>query len=184
MLRSKSITSKQKTDFVSTERERRIYSFLSSHPIGVLSSIDSIHGPHGAVIYFAINRRFEISFITKVDTQKYRNLKQSSRVMLTVFEPESQTVSQITGHATEVKEPLFINEIADASFRASLLTSPDGIPPITKLQAGSYAAFAIAPSQIRMAIYSRPEQGGYNDAFESIESYDLELVSDNSLYNS
>lgn len=166
---------------VPSERERRIYGFLSAHPIGVLSSFDSSHGPHGAVIYFAINRKFEISFITKVDTQKYRNLKQSPRVMLTVFEQESQTVSQISGHAVEVQDPLFINEIADASFRASLLTSPDGIPPITKLQAGSYAAFALHPTQIRMAIYSRPGLGSYADAFESIESYDLELVANNGL---
>jgi hypothetical protein len=156
-----------------SEREKRIYSFLRDNPIAVLSSCNSTGGPHGAVIYYVVSPQFELTFLTKKNTRKHDNLLQNNRVMLTVFDAKSQTVAQISGEASEVTDYYEINNIAGATLGASLRTSADGLMPISKLRAGPYTAFRITPSQIRMAIFSRPDPGDFEEIFESVESYEL-----------
>jgi uncharacterized pyridoxamine 5'-phosphate oxidase family protein len=156
-----------------TDRERRIYEFLQSNPIGILSSTGPNGDPHGSVIYFSLDKHFNVSFITKAQTKKYDNLSRQGHVMLTVFEPKTQTVAQITGKAQEIKDDYIINQIAGAIHAASLKTSEAGLPPITKLEAGEYVAFQISPNQIKMAVYARPDGGDYTELFETIESYEL-----------
>jgi general stress protein 26 len=154
-----------------SDKKQRIYDFLSTAPIGVLSSTDPDGDPHGAVIYFTINKEFEVAFLTKSETKKYDNLIHNNHVMLTVFEPFTQTTVQLTGTAKEVKNDLVVEEIADKVLVMSLKTSDAEMPPLSKLQAGTYVAFKIKPVQVRMAVYARPDSGNYNELFESVESF-------------
>ena len=158
-----------------TERQRRIHDFLSSNPVGVLSSVTPDNNPHGVVIYFSLDHDFNIFFVTKSYTHKYDNLKHHDHVMLTVFEPVSQTTAQVIGNASEITDPTTLNGIAAAILGSSLKTSIAGLPPISKLEAGPYVAFQIKPVQIRMAVYARPDPGDYSHLFESLESFELEL---------
>jgi len=87
--------------------------------------------------------------------------------------PQTQTIAQISGDAVEIRDSYEINVVAGAILGASLKTSEAGVPPITKLEAGRYVAFKLAPVQIRMAVYARPDPGDYSDLFESIESFEL-----------
>ena len=164
------------TDF--SDRRQRMYTFLKETPIGVLSTIDPDGNPHGTVIYFTLNKQFRISFLTKADTRKYDNLMRHNHVMLTVFDARSQTTAQITGRAEEVTESAELNSIAGHILGASLQTSDSNVMPITKLEAGPYAAFHIQPLQIRMAMYARPNRGEYSDVFESVESFELAAGND------
>lgn len=156
-----------------SDRKQRIYNFLRTNPIGVLSSVTPDGNPHGTVIYYKIEEDFTVSFITKAQTRKYDNLKRNNHIMLTVFEPKTQTTAQINGLAIETTDSYEINAIAGAIQAASLKTSDAGMPPIAKLDAGDYVAFKIKPVQISMAVYSRPDPGDYSELFESIESYEL-----------
>lgn len=155
-----------------SQRERRIYDFLKANPAGVLSTVDPDGDPHGTVIYFDVNRSFCVYFLTKTDTRKYDDIKRYNHVMLTVFEPKYQSVAQVTGIATEITDSTEINRIAGAAQSASLKTSRSGLPPISKLPAGEYSAFAIKPVQIRMAVYFKPGLNHPSGIFESIESFD------------
>jgi hypothetical protein len=154
-----------------SDTKQRMYDFLFGTSIGVLSSTDPDGDPHGAVIYFTINRDFEVSFLTKSETKKYDNLIHNNHVMLTVFEPFTQTTAQITGMAREVKAGFDMNEIAGRVLGTSLQTSDAGLTPLSKLEAGSYVAFRIEPVQIRMAVYARPDPGDYSELFETVESF-------------
>ena len=156
-----------------SERQRRIYDFLHDNPAGVLTSVDTNGYPHGAVIYFYINDKFVISFLTKKGTKKYDNLLRNNKVMLVVYEPVSQSVAQVIGRAYEIKDNYDVSLMAQHVFEASMKMSEGGVPPITKLQVGPYVAFEIEPSQIRMAVYERPDSGDYGKVFESIESFEL-----------
>lgn len=158
-----------------TERQWRIYRFLSANPAGVLSSVSPDGDPHGTVVYFSIDKSFKLCFLTKDGTRKYDNLKRNNHVMLTVFEPASQTTVQIEGVAYEITDSVDVNAVAGAVLSACLKTSNSGMVPITNLQAGSYVAFRIKPKLIRMAVYSDPKFGDYAELFESVESFDLEL---------
>ena len=158
-------------DTTLSDKQQRIYEFLFETPIGVLSSTDPDGDPHGAVIYYTINRHFEVEFLTKSETKKYDNLIHNNHVMLTVFEPLTQTTVQVTGVAKEVKSGVVMNEIAARVLGTSLKTSEEGLHPLSKLDAGAYVAFKIEPVQVRMAVYARPEPGGYSELFETVESF-------------
>lgn len=153
--------------------ENKIYDFLVSCQIAVLSSVDPNNNPHGVVVYFGIDKKFVSSIVTKSDTKKYDNLTHNQNVMLTVYEPLSQTSFQITGRAVELTDPVDINKIAQMNMKASMKTSEGGIPAIVKLDAGVIVAFEIHPVLVRMAVYSRPDSGDYNELFESISSFEL-----------
>lgn len=154
-----------------SDRKQRIYDFLFDTSVGVLSTTDPDGDPHGAAIYYTINKNFEVAFLTKAKTKKYDNLIHNNHVMLTVFEPLTQTTVQVTGIAKAVKSGFAMNEIAARVLGTSLKTSDAGVPPLSKLEAGSYVAFKIEPVQIRMAVYARPDPGDYSELFETIESF-------------
>lgn len=155
------------------DKHKRIYEFLFTNPIGVLSSIGPNGDPHGAVIYFIVSKKFVIGFLTKSNTKKYDNLTHHSHVMLTVFEPFTQTTAQVTGVAKEITDGFTINEIAQRVLITSLRTSDAGMPPLSKLEAGGYVGFEISPVQVRMAVYDRPDSGEYTELFETIEKDEL-----------
>jgi uncharacterized pyridoxamine 5'-phosphate oxidase family protein len=156
-----------------SDRKQRMYDFLSTHPAGVLCTVSPDGDPHGAVIYYAIDKDCTISFITKAETRKYDNLIRNNHVMLTVFDIPTQATVQVTGKTVPITENYEINAVAGQIQAASLNTSDAGIPPIAKLHAGSYVAFRLQPSQIRMAVYSRPDPGEYTELFESVEAAEL-----------
>jgi uncharacterized pyridoxamine 5'-phosphate oxidase family protein len=154
-----------------SDRKQRIYDFLFNTSIGVLSSTDPNGDPHGAVIYYTIDDGFEISFLTKSETKKYDNLIHNNHVMLTVFEPLTQTTVQVTGVAREMKDDLVVKVLASKMLGTSLRTSDAGMPPLSKLEAGAYVVFRIEPVQVRMVVYARPESGDYSELFETVESF-------------
>lgn len=152
----------------SSERNREIYNFLSSHPIAVLASVDPNGDPHAAVIYFSVNDNFEIMFTTKKETKKYDNLKHNSHVTLVCFEASSQTTVEITGEVKEIDDIEALEKAFSKTILASIKTSDSGIPPIAKLKAGNYVAFKIEPKRIAMAVFSEPDPGGY-ELFKTID---------------
>lgn len=156
-----------------SDREQRIYDFLTTHPIAVLSSVDPSGEPHGTVIYYTLNQDFQLFFITRTGTKKYDNLIRNNHAMLTIFDPRTQTTVQVTGIAEEIIDSYEVNNIAGSITGISLKTSEGGLLPITKLEEGEFTAFQVKPVQIRMAVYDRPDPGSYEDLFESIESFDL-----------
>lgn len=156
-----------------SDRKKRMFTFLRENPIGVLSTVTPDGDPHGAVVYFRVDKDFTISFLTKTETRKYDNLVHNNHVMLTVFEPETQATVQVTGIAEEVQDSYETNAIAGTILGISMETSEAGTPPISKLDAGMYVAMKITPVQARMAVYARPDSGGYGELFESVESFDL-----------
>lgn len=155
------------------EKKQQLLAFLREHPVGVLSSVSPEGQPHGSVVYFAIDRDENFAIITKTLTTKYRNLQQHPEVMLTCFDPATQTTASIIGKATEVQDHFELNAIAGAIMSASLKTTEAGTPPITKLKAGSYAAFTIQPEKLHMVTYNSPGRKGYDELFETVQSFEL-----------
>ncbi len=153
----------------SSETNQRIYDFLKAYPIGVLSTVDPNGNPHAAVIYFTVDEEFNITFVTKHDTKKYDNLKRHNHVMLVAFEPVSQTTTQITGTVEEITDESEAQRAFHDMLANAEKTSEEGVPPISKLYAGGYTTLRIKPVQIRMAVFIRPDPGGYDDTYETID---------------
>lgn len=151
-----------------SETNQQIYSFLRSHPVGVLSTVDPNGDPHAVVIYFSVDDNFGITFTTKKDTKKNDNLHFNDHIMLLSYEASSQTTVQVTGVAEDITGRPEAEEAFKGTLDASRRTSETGIPPITKLYAGDYVAYRIKPVQIRMGVFIRPDRGGY-DMYQTIE---------------
>lgn len=152
----------------SEETVEQMHTFLQNNPAGVMATANPDNTPQAAVIYFSITDDFEVVFVTKTKTQKYRNLQNHPHAVLVSFDTFSQTTVQVTGLAHETK---------DLSKRKAMLAilerlSKNGrlahVPPITKLDAGDYVVFSLKPTMIRMAVFMRPDSGGY-DSFETIK---------------
>jgi flavin reductase (DIM6/NTAB) family NADH-FMN oxidoreductase RutF len=156
------------------ERRQRMYEFLHTHPVGVLSTVDSVGNPHGMTVYFTVDNQLVFSFLTKTRTRSYDNLEHNGHIMLTVFHTESQTTLQIIGLAKEVAEVAERNLVTREILTASMKTGRSGLPAISKLQVGSHAAFTIRPVQMRMSVFTQPESGGYAELFETIENFELQ----------
>ncbi|TAH33844.1 pyridoxamine 5'-phosphate oxidase family protein [Candidatus Saccharibacteria bacterium] len=155
------------------DRQKRILGFLQEQHIGVLSTVTPDGNPHGAVVYYTIDDTFDIHILTKTGTRKYDNMVHNSHVTLTVCRSETQTTAQVTGIAAERSGRNDINQVASDIATKTRHNADDGLPPIMKLQAGTFTTFRIKPVQIRMAIYARPVPGNYDEIFDSIESFDL-----------
>lgn len=156
-----------------TERQKRIHTFLSHQHIGVLSTVTPDHDPHGSVVYYIVDRHFNVLFLTKQGTRKCDNMRHNSHAMLTVFDPHSQTIVQVLGRATEQSGTQKINTVANTVFHELMEQHESMLPPIMKLQAGAFTAFKLEPVQIRMAVFSQPDPGDYDSLFDSIESFEL-----------
>jgi general stress protein 26 len=142
--------------------------FLRSHPVGVLATVGHDHRPHAAAIYFTVDSQFNIKFITKSETRKAANLLQHIHAMLVVYEPESQTTVQVTGDVSKVEDTTEVNRIFTEIIYTSLDVSNTDIPPPTRLSTGEYLAFSMKPTEIRMAVFTKPKFGDYNEIFKTI----------------
>lgn len=150
------------------ETKRRIYNFLRNHPIGVLSTVDEDGGPRATVIYFSVDEDFVITFVTKKETKKHQNLQHDTRSMLVTYEATDQVTAQVSGHASVIEDTDEAHKAFSDMVKISHERSRAGTPPpITKLEAGDYVAYQLVPHEIRLAVFTRPDPGGY-DMYETI----------------
>lgn len=155
-----------------SDKKQRIFDFLEQHPVGVLSAVTKEGEPHGTVIYFAFDEDLGLMFLTRNETKKYSDLKHHNTVMLTAFDAEHQTVVQINGVALQLPEDT-VDQVAGSIIEKAMKTSETGVPPIFKLEEGDYVAFRIIPTRMSMAVYARPNGGGYPEVFEVLETEEL-----------
>ncbi len=157
-----------------SSRFKRFYSFMLANPVGVLSTITPDEEPHGVVIYYVPDEKLNIYFITREGTRKCDNIRHNNIVSLTAFNSMNQSSIQAIGHCMQIGNKTELNNLAGEILNISNTTSLQKLPPLTKLSAGPYIGFKIVPDQIRMAVYSPPENRYQNhELFESIESFDL-----------
>lgn len=147
----------------------RMLNFLNDHKSGVLATVSLDSMPHASVIYYHIDNSFAVTFLSKARTQKSEDIKQNSHALLVVYDEVSQTTVQVQGVVTEMTDSKEVTHVFRNTLRSSLNSSEAGIPPIAKLNAGQYVAYKLQPSEIRMAVYARPDYGDYERIFEIME---------------
>lgn len=152
---------------ISSESHARIFAFLQGQQSGVLATVDPNQNPHAVVIYYSIDEDFTVYFATKRETKKSDNLSHNNHAMLLVYEEQEQITVQVTGECQDISDTPASREVYKQMVEASMKTSESGIPPISKLSAGDYIAYRLDPVRIRMAVFNRPDSGGY-EMYETI----------------
>lgn len=145
---------------ISAEDRSKIVDFLYSHPVGVLATVDENGNPDASTIFFSVTKELQVTFTTKRDTRKHSNISRHSKVILVVYDAESQSAVQVRGTAQEETDEIQAQEIYRGTLRASQQTGEDTVPPIAKIAAGPFVAYRIAAETISLAEY------GWGDNFK------------------
>jgi uncharacterized pyridoxamine 5'-phosphate oxidase family protein len=151
-----------------SDRDPKIYSFLQTHPLGILATADTSGVPHAATIYFVVESDFSIRFITKQQTAKYHNLHTNPQAALAVYEVKSQTTVQLAGPVEEIQDISELEQVFGKIVQISETNSDGHRPPISKLDAGNYVAFRLQPTTVRMAEFVKAEYPPVDEIFEVV----------------
>jgi nitroimidazol reductase NimA-like FMN-containing flavoprotein (pyridoxamine 5'-phosphate oxidase superfamily) len=141
----------------SLDAEKLISTFLADNYSGVIATADSAANPHGAVVYYLPDPDYSLYFVTKEETQKYKNIEQNKQVAFVIYNEETQTSLQIFGQVVIVDDMERKAEAIKNMTNTSLSRSNTLLPPAYKLDAGEYAVVQLVPQVMKMAIYARSD---------------------------
>jgi len=139
-------------ELTKSQREK-IINFLRKHPVGALATISADGDPYASAIYIAVDDELTISFTTKNETAKYKNIVHHNKVSLVVFDPASQTSVQVDGQAVKIDDPYDQQATFHSTIEAAKQTGGDTVPPIAKISAGQYVGFSIKIKTISLSEY-------------------------------
>lgn len=151
-----------------SDSSSRAVDFLTKNHVGVLATASRSGVPHAAAIYFVTDSDLNFFFITKQDTEKSKNLKDNPQASLAVYDAKTQTTLQVQGEATADDDPQHFMNVFTQILKISMDFSEGASPPATKLKAGEYKLYRLAPKSVRIAEYNKPENGELDDLFEVI----------------
>ncbi len=144
--------------------------YIDQHPLGVLATADSHGLPQAAAIYLVADDDLNLYFVTKEETLKYRNLVANPHVAVVIYDAPNQSTIQATGTAKEIHDIDQFMDIFNQVLSINQRTTQSDRPPVSKLFAGDYRLFCITPTSLRLADYSKGDQGKYGEMFDVISS--------------
>lgn len=129
--------------------------FIETHDIGVLSTIDRSGSVHGAVVYYLVGENNVLHILTKADTQKAHNTFANHQVAFTIYDAQKMQTVQIQGTAQieadqETKDYVFSNLAKPRQYGDS-----KRLPPVTKLNKGSFMVIKITPTTAKFSDYKK-----------------------------
>ena len=143
-----------------TGSRERIAAFLSEQPTCVLATADQQGKPHAATVYFTCDHDLNLYFITKVGTQKHRNLQVNPQAAVAISNTPSQTTVQAAGSVVEITDHRQLEWIFDAIWRLAAQTANNlSPPPMAKLTAGGYVVYRLSSPSLRMATFNSKNVG-------------------------
>lgn len=132
-----------------------IGTFIKNHTQAVLATIDHDNQPHTSVIFYTVNSKDELLFITKSQTTKYENLKKNSKAAITIVDKDKPIAASIVGNAVEVSDVMERDKIMQEIFKVSYGQLKD-YAPIIKVHKGSFIVLKFIPTQAKMSDYTQP----------------------------
>lgn len=123
--------------------------FLTSHDIGVVSTVDGKGNVHGAVVYYVLGSDDEIFFVTKSETHKAQDILSYHQIALTIFDTQTMQTLQISGTAEIERDPKLSEEIYNRILRPRIAGKHAVVPPILHISAGDFVAVCIKPQSYK-----------------------------------
>lgn len=134
-----------------TRSYQKIAAYVSRHPVATLSTIDPDGSPHGAVVYVcADDIEPIIYFITKQHTKKYKNLRDRSRVSITIASAADDSTLQADGRAYPTEDPRIIDMVV-RKIAQEHAPVKEWLPPLAKIHAGAYEIVRVELSFARLS---------------------------------
>lgn len=135
-----------------------IEAYIKKNPATVLGTINSDGTPHGAVVYVCVLTGEQLYFVTKTETQKFKNIKENPHVSITTVNVADDSSLQAGGKAHVVTDPAIIEKVMH-SMTHIYAQGADWLPPISKLRAGPYQVIGIELTHSRLAQFKGKQPG-------------------------
>lgn len=149
------------------KHEHDILTYIKSNPVMVIGTIDSRGLPYSAAVYVYAASASEVYFVTKTETQKFRNIRNNPHVSVTIVDPTENSTLQAQGKASAIQDMQTIEDVMSEMARI-YARSADWLPPIAKIRAGSYQVIRITLHGVRLAQY-RFAHAGSPHIFKELE---------------
>ena len=138
--------------------EHDIIDYIKNNPVMVLGTVGKHGKPHGAAVYVCSITADEVYFITKTETQKFKDILDNPQVSVTIVNSTENSSLQASGVAKVVSDPAVI-ELVMGKMAKVYGASADWLPPITKLRAGPYQVVHITLEHARLARFQHVKPG-------------------------
>lgn len=132
-----------------------INDFVKKHSTAVIATVDSEGQPSTSTIFYVINKKDEIHFVTKSQTTKSSNLKKDNRTALTVVDEGKPKAVNMRGTAVQVNDVSERDDVMQRILKISHDKLKD-FAPIIKLHRGSFTVFKFTPKEAAMTDFSKP----------------------------
>lgn len=129
--------------------------FLKGHNLATFSSVDKNGIVHGAIVYYMVDENYFIYILTKSSTTKGRNIFANSQVALTIHETGTQQTLQLQGTGNVETDTPTKKTVFDFVVKQRLYRDKKLLPPIAKIDAGSYMVIKISPTNLKYNDYSK-----------------------------
>ncbi len=139
---------------------RKIKAYIDQNPIATLGTVGGAGTPSGAIVYVCTDPRDHpiVYFLTKQQTEKYKNLRDYHQVSLTIVNPAENSTLQAKGRAFDVEDAMMIDLVME-KIAHDHVSAKEWLPPIAKLRAGAYVIVGIELTYARLAQFQGMDIG-------------------------
>ena len=143
-----------------------MYEFLKNYgdKTCVIGSINSEGEPCGATVYYVHDENLHIYFVTRRDTDKYKNIVQNPHVSFVVTDEKNAETFQMRGVASIVSEPK--EQIKLFPELMNLATERHFMPPVSQMMSSEMIFIKVEPSWARLSRFGIPHEG---ETFEEVK---------------
>ncbi|HSE29330.1 MAG TPA: pyridoxamine 5'-phosphate oxidase family protein [Candidatus Saccharimonadales bacterium] len=141
--------------------QQEIVNYIKDHPVAVLGTTGKSSRPFGAAIYIYAKSIDQLYFITKTETQKFKNIQENPMVSVTIVDSSDNSSLQLSGDVSVVNDVRIIDQVMREMSKI-YANSADWLPPLAKIRAGSYQVISIKLLTARLAHYKGHNAGDKN----------------------
>jgi nitroimidazol reductase NimA-like FMN-containing flavoprotein (pyridoxamine 5'-phosphate oxidase superfamily) len=145
----------------------KIYNFLRKHDLATIGTLNRKKQPILAAVYYYIDDEYNLYFVTKTNTRKYRNLKDNPAVGVVVVDEKKRFTVSAEGLAKEVSDEDAQVNIMNELAKVRGDSNSAWFPPIAQIDGGTYVLIKVDLRHVTMADYANFKHDG-SDVIETV----------------
>lgn len=151
-----------------SQKHAHVYNFMKHNHMGVLSTVSAEGKPWGSAIYYVVDEKFNVYFVTRKETFKYQNLDKSSFAALTVADEENQQTVQLSGSISKVPPEDYLEVVFNRLAAIQPKSDLNWAPPIEKVYKGDYMPLCLTPTRLQYADFKEQSTDYHHKYIEEI----------------
>lgn len=134
-----------------------IIDYIKNNPLCVMSTVTPENKPNAATMYIVSDDNLNVYFMTKRETQKYKNIINNPGVAFTSHNEAGLSTLQIIGDAYPIDPNIDDNKLIYHLFEGVRDKIANYALPISKLGAGDYEIFKVNADHALLTEYKQED---------------------------